>query len=89
MVKSRVVMVTIYQAEWCPYCKHVREWIGEQLNGVPLVFVSQPHNREERTETIEVSGQAFIPTMKDDETGTVIADDDDAIIEYLKKKYKK
>lgn len=80
-------MITIYQAEWCPYCKHVRDWIAENLNGVPITFVSQPHTREERKETIEVSNQTFIPTMKDDETGTVIADDDDKIIEYLKKKF--
>lgn len=82
-------MITIYQAEWCPYCKHVREWIGENLNGIPITFVSQPHAREERKETLEVSSQAFIPTMKDDETNTVIADDDDKIIEYLKKKFNK
>lgn len=80
-------MITIYQAEWCPYCKNVREWISENLHGVPIVYVAQPHDRNKRTETIKVSGQAFIPTMKDDETDTVIADDDEKIIEYLKDKF--
>lgn len=82
-------MITIYQAEWCPYCRNVREWISENLNGIPLIFISQPHNRADRKETVEASGQAFIPTLKDDETGTVIADDDQKIIEYLKKKFNK
>lgn len=82
-------MITLYQAEWCPYCKHVRDWISENLNGIPIVFVSQPHDREKRKETIAVSGQPFIPTMKDDETEVVVADDDEKIIDYLRKKFDK
>ena len=82
-------MITIYQAEWCQYCKNVREWISENLHGIPIVYVSQPYDRAKRKETWEVSNQPFIPTMKDDETGTVIADDDEKIIKYLQKKFKK
>ena len=82
-------MITIYQAEWCPYCKNIRDWISENLNGIPIIFVSQPHDRKDRKETIEVSDQSFIPTMKDDKTGVVIADDDKKIIDYLKKKFHK
>ena len=82
-------MITIYQAEWCPYCKRVRDWISDNLNGVPIVFISMPHNKQERTLLIEASGQPGIPTLVDDETDTVIPDDDDKIIEYLEQKYKK
>jgi len=44
---------------------------------------------DQRKQTIAVSGQSFVPTMKDDETKTVIADDDEEIIQYLKKKFNK
>lgn len=80
-------MITIYQSEWCPYCKHVRDWITDNLNHIPIVFVTEPHERSERTTVIEATGQPFIPSLVDDETKTVIADDDDKIIDYLKEKY--
>lgn len=82
-------MITIYQAEWCPYCKHVREWISENLNHVPVTFISEPHNKPERKDLIEMTGQNGIPSLVDDETQTVIADDDDKIIEYLAQKFVK
>lgn len=80
-------MVTIYQGEWCPYCKHVREWIAENLNDIPLIFVSVPHDRSKRTKLKQVSDQVFVPTLIDEETKTIIPDDDDKIIEYLSQKY--
>ena len=81
-------MVTIYQGEWCPYCKHVRDWIAENLNDIPLVFISVPHDRSERIKLKEISGQVFVPTLIDEETKTIIPDDDDKIIEYLSKKFR-
>lgn len=80
-------MITIFQAEWCPYCKHVRDWISENLNNIPLTFISEPHLKPERLDLIEATGQNGIPSLVDDENGTVIPDDDDKIIEYLSKKY--
>lgn len=82
-------MITIYQIRGCPYCERVREWVRENLSkDAPVRFVTEPPEYDKRTKTIEVSGQAFVPTMKDEETGMVIADDDDGIINYLKKKFK-
>ena len=43
--------------------------------------------KTERTELLEVSGQAGIPTLVT-EDGTVIADEDEAIIQYLESQYK-
>jgi len=82
-------MITIYEASWCPYCIRVREWISDNLIGVPIVFIAMPRDKAKRQELVEVSGQPGIPTMVDEETNTVIPDDDDKIIEYLSKKYNK
>ncbi len=79
-------MITIYQAEWCQYCKRVRDWISDNLNDIPLIFISVPHDRSARVKLKEISGQVFVPTLIDGET--IIPDDDDKIIEYLEKKFK-
>lgn len=81
-------MLKLYQAEWCPYCRHVREWISQELNDVPIVFISVPRGKTARQELRKISGQTGIPTLIDEEAGVIIPDDDDKIIDYLKKKFK-
>jgi glutathione S-transferase len=56
--------------------------------GITYINVNVPRDKSQRTELREVSGQAGIPTLVT-EDGRVIADDDDAIIEYLEKEYVK
>lgn len=80
-------MITIYQIVGCPYCVRVREWVETNAADKPITFVTEPPEHEKRVRTIEVSGQSFVPTMKDEETGTVIADDDERIIKYLALKF--
>lgn len=80
-------MIKIYQAEWCPYCKKVRDWISDNLNDIPLIFISVQHDREKRVNLKKASGQVFVPTLIDEETKTIIPDDDEKIIEYLKSKF--
>ncbi|OGH18837.1 MAG: hypothetical protein A2770_04335 [Candidatus Levybacteria bacterium RIFCSPHIGHO2_01_FULL_38_12] len=82
-------MITIYKIEHCPYCKRVEDWVKENIPSVPIKWVLEPSMHDQRKQTIAVSGQSFVPTMKDDETKTVIADDDEEIIQYLKKKFNK
>ncbi len=79
-------MLKLYQAEWCPYCQRVRAKMSELE--IEYVNVNVPRNKPERKELIEISGQPGVPTLVC-EDGTVIADDDDLIIEYLEKNYKK
>lgn len=67
----------------CPYCLHVlREIDVDSIPGLEVVQV--PSNHAERTQVKEASGQTFVPTLVDGDT--IIADDDDAIIRYLKQK---
>ena len=75
--------IVLYQAEWCPYCARVRSVMTDLLLDYKIVNV--PRDRAQREIVEQVSGQRGIPTLVDGET--VIADDDDAIIAYLQKKY--
>lgn len=77
-------MIKLYQTEWCPYCVRVRSKLTELC--ISYLNVNVPSSKKDRTELIEVSGQAGVPTMIT-EDGRVIADDDDAIIEYLEQQY--
>jgi glutathione S-transferase len=54
--------------------------------GITYINVNVSRSKPDRKELMEVSGQAGVPTLVT-EDGTVIADDDDAIIAYLDKNY--
>ncbi len=75
--------IVLYQAEWCPYCKHVRDVMTEMLLDYKVVNV--PHDHAQRTNVRELFGTTGIPSMIDGDVK--IADDDDAIIAYLEKTY--
>ncbi len=74
--------IILYQAEWCPYCAHVRNKMTDLLLDYKIINVPRDHG--ERALVKEVSGQTGIPVMVD---GDVVLDDDDTIIPYLEKKY--
>jgi glutaredoxin 3 len=80
MIETNIVL---YQAEWCPYCRVVREVMSDMLLDYRVVNVPSGHS--ERTNVKEIFGVTGIPSMTDGEVK--IADDDDAIIAYLEKKY--
>ena len=75
--------IVLYQAEWCPYCARVRSAMTDLLLDYKVVNVPRAH--AERTVVKEVFGVTGIPSMTDGDMK--IADDDDAIIAYLEKKY--
>lgn len=77
-------MLKLYQYETCPYCARVRARMSEL--GLRYININVPRAKSERTELLQVSGQNGVPTMVT-EDGQVIADDDDAIIAHLEKKY--
>ena len=79
-------MLKLYQAEWCPYCARVRSKMTDL--GINYININVPRAKADRTELMEISGQAGIPTLVT-EDGQVIADDDDAIIAYLQKDFAK
>ncbi|MEO6835347.1 MAG: glutathione S-transferase N-terminal domain-containing protein [Candidatus Tumulicola sp.] len=77
--------VVLYQAEWCPYCARVRHAMTDLLLDYKVVNVPEDH--AERTNVKAVFGVTGIPSMTDGDVK--IADDDEAIIAYLEKKYAK
>jgi len=74
----------LYQTEWCPYCARVRAKMTDLC--LTYICINVPTRKSDRKELIEVSGQAGIPTLVT-EDGRIIADDDDAINDYLEKTY--
>lgn len=79
-------MLKLYQVEWCPYCARVRSRMTDLE--ITYINVNVPRMKADRKELIGISGQAGVPTLVTEE-GRVIADDDQAIIEYLEKNYGK
>lgn len=80
-------MLKLYQAEWCPYCARVRSRMSDL--GITYINVNVPRAKPDRKELLELTGGIpGVPTLVT-EDGQVIADDDDAIIQYLEKNYGK
>jgi glutaredoxin 3 len=75
--------IVLYQAEWCPYCARVRSKFTDML--LDYKNVNVPHDHAARTNVKEIFGVTGIPSMTDGDVK--IADDDDAIIAYVEKKY--
>ena len=75
--------IVLYQAEWCQYCARVRSAMTDLLLDYKIVNVPESH--AQRGAVKELFGVTGIPSMIDGDVK--IADDDDAIVAYLKKTY--
>ncbi len=73
-------MLTLYQAEWCPYCHRVRQVLTELE--LTYTTVNVPVQRSARTAVRELSGQEAIPVLTDDDT---VVSGSDEIIAYLQR----
>lgn len=58
--------LTLYHVEWCPECAVVREKL-EDLS-LPYEGVIVPDFRPSRQQVFEVSGQYYVPVLRDGET---------------------
>ena len=58
--------LTLYHVSWCPECEVVRRKLAEL--GMPYETVTVPDARPMRTQVYEVSGQYYVPVLKDGET---------------------
>jgi glutaredoxin len=76
------MMLTLYQAEWCPYTHPIRQLMTEL--GLTYTTVNVPADREARTELLAVSGQEGIPVLVD---GDKVLTDLDEILEHLRSTY--
>jgi glutathione S-transferase len=73
-------MNELYQAEWCPHSRRVRQRLTEL--GVPVVARPVPADRADREEMRRKTGTDEIPALLL-EDGTAISGDADEIIAYL------
>jgi mycoredoxin len=74
--------LTFYHVTWCPECQVVREKLDEL--GLPYESVIVPDLRPLRRQVYEVSGQYYVPVLKDGDT--VLSETGD-ILSYLETTY--
>ena len=79
----RGLVLTLYQAEWCPMSHRVRQRLTEL--GLPFVAMQVEPRPEDRVELREASGDNSIPVLLT-EDGDAIRDPD-AIITWLDEHY--
>ena len=58
--------LTFYHVDWCPECQIVRDKLDEL--GLQYESVIVPDLRPHRTQVYEVSGQYYVPVLKDGDT---------------------
>lgn len=73
-------MVELYQAEWCPHSRRVRQRFTEL--GISFIARPVPADPEDREELRRRTGSDEIPALVL-EDGTAISRDADEIIDYL------
>lgn len=74
--------LTLYHVEWCPECAIVRE----RLAALSLQYedIVVPDFRPMRAQVYEVSGQYYVPVLKD---GDRVFTDTDEILAHLDTSY--
>ena len=77
-------MITLYQAEWCPFSSRVRQRFTEL--GVTFAAVPVPAERIDREEMRRKVGTDEIPALLL-EDGTAITGDADELIDWLNERY--
>ncbi len=75
-------MLTLYQAEWCPFCHTVRQVLTEL--GLTYVAVNVAARRDERADVMALADDPTIPVLQD---GDKVLNDSDEIIAYLRSTY--
>ncbi|TKB53577.1 MAG: glutaredoxin [Nitrospira sp.] len=74
--------LTLYHVSWCPDCEVVRRKLADLHVEYEQVIV--PDFRPMRKVVQEVSGQYYVPVLKD---GDIVLTETDDILDYLDKTY--
>ncbi len=75
--------VTLFHVDWCPDCQVVRRKLADL--GLAYEAVVVPDSRRMRTQVYEVSGQYYVPVLKD---GDLILTETPDILSYLDERYR-
>lgn len=76
--------LTLYHVRWCPECAVVRDKLAQLRLAYEEVVV--PDFRPTRKQVFEVSGQYYVPVLRD---GDTILSETYEILAYLEKHYAK
>lgn len=76
--------LTLYHVDWCPECELVREKLADLA--LPYAEVIVPDSRPLRTEVFDVSGQYYVPVLKD---GDKVLSETHEILAHLDTHYAK
>ncbi|MDF0677047.1 MAG: glutathione S-transferase N-terminal domain-containing protein [Nitrospira sp.] len=74
--------MTLFHVDWCPDCQEVRQKLTDL--GLTYEAVVVPDSRRMRTQVYEVSGQYYVPVLKD---GDLVLTETDDILAYLNERY--
>ena len=74
--------MTLYHVDWCPECQLVVQRL--EALGVQYEDVIVPDARPQRTQVHEVSGQYYVPVLKD---GNKVLSETPDILSYLETTY--
>ena len=74
--------LTLFHVDWCPDCHVVRKKLSDLRVSYQDVLV--PDSRRMRTQVYDVSGQYYVPVLKD---GDLVLTETDDILDYLDKRY--
>lgn len=74
--------LTLFHVDWCPDCHVVRQKLSELRVSYQDVIV--PDSRRMRTQVYDVSGQYYVPVLKD---GDLVLTETDDILDYLDTRY--
>ena len=75
--------VTLFHVDWCPDCLVVRRKLADV--GLTYEDVVVPDSRRMRTQVHQVSGQYYVPVLKD---GELVLTETADILAYLDKRYR-
>ena len=73
--------MTLYHVLWCPECEIVRRKLAELH--LPYKDIVVPDLRPQRKEVYAISGQYYVPVLKD---GDLVLSETDAILAHLDNK---
>lgn len=73
--------LTLFHVDWCPECEVVRRKLAEA--GLAYDGVIVPDVRPFRKQVFEVSGQYYVPVLKD---GDTVLTETDEILAYIESK---
>ena len=75
----------LFEAEYCPFCRHVRESLTE-LDLDAMIYPVPKRGTRYKQRLIKLGGKAKVPFLHDPNTGTKLYESE-AIAEYLYKEY--